>query len=86
VANSKILIAECTFYEEDHMERARAGKHMHISDFIPLIEGLNNDHVIITHTTQRTGLNIVRRILRQALPEKIAPKVQLLMERRRPAR
>jgi len=86
VANSKILIAECTFYEQDHVERARAGKHMHVNDFIPLIEGLNNEHVIITHTTQRTGLNIVSRILRQALPEKIAPKVQLLMERRRPAR
>ena len=84
VANSKILIAECTFFEQDHVERARAGKHMHINDFIPLIEGLNNEHIIITHTTQRTGINIVSRILRQTLPETIASKVRLLMERRRP--
>lgn len=84
VANSKILIAECTFYEPEHVDRARAGKHMHINDFVPLIEGLNNDHVVITHTTQRTGLGVVSRILRQTLPKSIAPKVRLLMERRRP--
>ena len=86
VANSKILIAECTFYEQEHVDRARAGKHMHINDFVPLIAGLNNDHIIVTHTTQRTGLNIVSRILRQALPENLAPKVRLLMERKRPTR
>jgi ribonuclease Z len=79
ITESKILIAECTFYETDHTGRADAGKHMHINEFAQLIEKLKNEHIIITHTTQRTSLWEIRRILRQALPEEQYKKIILLM-------
>ena len=31
VVNSRILIAECTFFVDEHLSRADAGKHMHIT-------------------------------------------------------
>jgi len=82
IAESKILIAECTFYEGEHAERAEAGRHMHINEFAELIEKLQNEHIIITHTTQRTPMRDIRRILKEALSPEKYDKVVLLMANR----
>ena len=82
IAQSKILIAECTFYKDEHAERAQAGRHMHINEFAALLEKLNNEHVIITHTTQRTPMHEIRKVLREALPTEKLEKIILLMDKR----
>lgn len=82
VAESKILIAECTFYEIEHTERAEAGRHMHLDEFVTLIEKLQNDYIVITHTTQRTPMREIRRILKEALPPEKYEKTVLLMDKR----
>jgi ribonuclease Z len=82
IAQSKILIAECTFYELDHAGRAEAGRHMHITEFATLLGKMQNEHIIITHTTQRTPLREVRRILKEALPPEKYNKTILLMNKR----
>ncbi len=82
IKESKILIVECTFYETDHTGRAEAGKHMHINEFATLIEKLQNEHIIIAHTTQRTPMREINRILKEALPEEKYRKVFLLMANR----
>ncbi|HUT28947.1 MAG TPA: MBL fold metallo-hydrolase [Sedimentisphaerales bacterium] len=83
IAESKILIAECTFYETDHSGRAEAGRHMHINEFAQLMEKLNNEYIIITHTTQRTPMSEIRKILKEALsPEKYS-RIVLFMDKRR---
>ncbi|MHC4111602.1 MAG: MBL fold metallo-hydrolase [Planctomycetota bacterium] len=83
IVESKILIAECTFYETDHSGRAEAGRHIHINEFVELIEKLQNQHIIITHTTQRTPMREIRRILKEALPAEKFDKAILLMANRR---
>jgi len=82
IAKSKILIAECTFYEVEHARRAEAGKHMHIDEFAGLLEKLENEYIIITHTTQRTAMREVRKILKGALSAEKYKKVILLMDKR----
>jgi ribonuclease Z len=82
ITESRILIAECTFYEAEHTARAEAGRHMHIDEFATLIEKLQNEHIIITHTTQRTPMREVRRTLREALPPEKYEKLILLMDER----
>jgi ribonuclease Z len=81
ISRSKVLITECTFYEEGHKERAEAGNHMHISDFARQLEALNNEHIIITHGTQRTNLSQIKRILHKAIPPAWQDRVHLLMDR-----
>ena len=81
VAESKILIAECTFYEGEHATRAEAGRHMHIDEFVTLLTNLNNEHIIVTHTTQRTPMREIRRILKNALPKDKYEKITLLMSK-----
>ena len=83
IVESKILIAECTFYETEHSGRAEAGRHIHINEFVELIEKLQNQHIIITHTTQRTPMREIRRILKETLPAEKYDKVILLMATRR---
>jgi len=81
IVNSKILIAECTFYEDEHTGRAEAGKHMHIDEFAQLLNKLNNEHIIITHTTQRTPMRDIRKILKEALSPEKYEKVILFMDK-----
>jgi ribonuclease Z len=83
IKNSNILIAECTFYEEDHSGRAQAGRHMHIEEFSELMEKLNNEHIIITHTTQRTPMREIRKMLKNTLSPATYKKVILFMDKRR---
>jgi len=81
IVESKILIAECTFYETEHSGRAEAGRHMHINEFAELIEKLHNEHIIITHTTQRTPMRDIRRILKEALSPEKYKRVILFMDK-----
>lgn len=82
VSKSRILIAECTFFEEEHIDRADAGRHMHIDEFAPMLERMENEMVLITHLTQRTGIGEVKRMLKEKLSEPTYNKVVILMERR----
>ncbi|UCG47954.1 MAG: MBL fold metallo-hydrolase [Phycisphaerales bacterium] len=82
IAESRILIAECTFYEGEHTSRAEAGNHMHINEFAGLLAKMNNQHIIITHTTQRTSMSEIRKTLRQSLAPEQFEKVKLLMAHR----
>ena len=82
IAKSKILIAECTFYEDEHSGRAEAGRHMHIDEFATLLTKLHNQHIVITHTTQRTPLRQIRKILKDALPPETYDKITLFMDKK----
>jgi ribonuclease Z len=79
ITESRILIAECTFYEGEHTTRAKAGRHMHVDELAMLLTKLNNEHIIITHTTQRTPMNEIRKILKKAMPKDKYEKITLLM-------
>jgi len=83
IAESKILIAECTFYEDQHSTRAQAGRHMHINEFANLLESMQNQYIIITHTTQRTPMNQIKKTLKEALSKETFDKIILLMDKKR---
>ena len=82
IAESRILIAECTFYLPEHSERAEAGRHMHIDEFAALVEKMQNEHIIITHTTQRTPMSQIRKTLKEVLSPEKHNKAILLMDKR----
>ncbi len=83
VVESKILIAECPLYMDEHAESAEAGRHMHISECAELMEKLRNEHIVITHTTQRTPMSEIRRVLKESLSSEKYDKLTLLMDTRR---
>jgi ribonuclease Z len=82
VAKAKVLLIECTFFDDDHIRRARAGKHLHVSDLPEVLEGMDNERIVIIHVTRRTHMGAARRILRKTLPKDILDRVTFLMSRR----
>ncbi|MEE8169573.1 MAG: MBL fold metallo-hydrolase, partial [Phycisphaerae bacterium] len=87
VRKARVLIIECTFYEPEHVSRARAGKHFHARDFARIMPDLDNDYILITHVTRRTGLREAKELLSRLLPDEQMARVRFLMEgkRRRPS-
>lgn len=87
VTHSKILIAECTFFDQDHHDRARAGRHYHFDDLSRLLLNTQNEHILLTHLSRRTEMAQARKMVDQALPADLAQRVHFLMDRpKRPSR
>jgi ribonuclease Z len=80
VMSSTVLITECTFFLDEHIERAQIGRHMHVDNMAELMERSQNKHVILTHVTQRTGMGDIRKALRSRLPREACEKIVVLSE------
>lgn len=83
VQKAKVLILECTFFEADHVKRARAGYHMHAKDVARIIERLENPHILLTHVTRRTAIGHAKRTLKRMVSEETYERVTFLMDRRK---
>ena len=81
VAGAKALLIECTFFDSDHARRAELGKHLHVEDLPEVLEGMNNQHIIIIHLTRRTNIHQARQILRKTLRKDVLERVSFLMGR-----
>jgi ribonuclease Z len=86
VANAKALLLECTFFDVEHSSRAKAGRHVHVQDLPAVLEGMNNERIIIIHVTRRTNMAAARRMLsaniRKTLGKDVLDRVSFLMSRR----
>ncbi len=76
-----VVITECTFFEEDHRDRARTGKHLHVEDLRLLLDAWSAPDVIVIHVSRRTNLAFARERL-AALCGPHASRVHLLMDHR----
>jgi len=79
VRDATALLIECTFFDDDHVRRARAGRHLHVTDLPEVLEGVNCSQIIITHVTRRTNLTEARKALKKTLPKAIHQRVTFLM-------
>lgn len=82
VRNAKILLLECTFVEPDHLDRARAGYHIHLRDLRELLPRLNNGRILLTHLSRRTAMSEARSLLRRELGTLADEQVTFLMDSR----
>lgn len=89
VRNAKVLLLECTFVEAEHLERARAGRHMHITDLPAVVPRLNNEKIVLIHLSRRTPLSEARMLVGRELGPELSERISFFMEhrprRRRPA-
>lgn len=82
VRGAKILITECTFLDAEHRDRARIGKHLHVSDLAKLLEGSAAEQIVLTHLSRRTHLGMARQQIEKVLPADIRSRVHILMDNR----
>jgi ribonuclease Z len=86
IVKSKILIAECTFVDNEHIDRALAGEHMYVDDFAKMLGEFENEYIVVTHLSQRTYIMDAKRILKEKLSPALYEKTVLLMDKKSPLR
>lgn len=84
VRNSRMILLECTFFDRDHKDRARAGRHIHVSDLPQLFGMLPHSRIVLTHTTRRTDMRFNKKMVERVLSPADLARCMLFMER--PAR
>jgi ribonuclease Z len=80
VIHAEVLLTECTFFERDHKQRAKVGRHLHLDQFADLLPTLKNQHIIIMHVSRRTGIRKAKSFLRKRVGDELMQKVQFLMD------
>ncbi|MCP4249625.1 MAG: hypothetical protein GY778_21505 [bacterium] len=81
VCQAQVLIVECTFFDPDHVVRARAGRHLHVCDMPELMSHLQSPHVVLTHVSQRTDMRVAKQMLADTLNESDLARTTFLMDR-----
>jgi len=81
VRSSRVLLVECTFFERDHVSRARAGKHIHVVDLPAVFEAVPDAKIMLTHITRRTDMREVKRVLQRTLSQADLDRTTILMDR-----
>ena len=77
--NARVVITECTFFDADHKDKAKIGKHIHVEDLRPLLALWKAEHVVVVHASRRTMLSFVRERLDDVAGSR-ADSVHLLMD------
>ncbi|MHC4975564.1 MAG: MBL fold metallo-hydrolase [Planctomycetota bacterium] len=82
VLNARVVISECTFVEDDHKDRARIGRHMHLDDVIEWLPLLRSDALILTHLSRRSNIATARKLLQRVDRPNTSTQVHFLMDHR----
>ena len=81
VKNSKVLITECTFFDPDHHDRARALANISISISSPVcLSAWITQQILLTHLSRRTDRRVARKAIAKYLGDTIAHRVHFLMD------
>ena len=80
VQNAEVLITEVTFFDPDHRNKAKLGRHLHVEQFLPILAKLQNKDVVLIHVTRRSGIGRARRILRKRLGDEAMKRIHFLMD------
>ncbi|MGH7214605.1 MAG: MBL fold metallo-hydrolase [Tepidisphaeraceae bacterium] len=80
VQNAQVLITECTFFDPAHKAKAKAGRHLHLDQFVEVLAKLKNEHVVVTHVTRRTGIRRARNLLRRKVGDERMKNIHFLMD------
>ena len=82
VRTAQILITECTFIETDHCDRAKIGRHMHVTDILRLLDEVEAEAIVLTHLSRRTHMKQARELLDRVIPAAHRHRIHLLMDTR----
>lgn len=80
VRKSQIVIAECTFTEDDQVDRARVGKHLHMRDIAEWLPVLECQKLVLIHLSRRSHVIEARKQLRKLVKGQHADRVEFLMD------
>jgi ribonuclease Z len=77
LADSRVLMLECTFLGAEHRERAARYGHLHLEDLAEFAAGSRNEAIVLYHLSRRYPEAELRRAVEARLPG-IAARVHLV--------
>ncbi|MDB5328536.1 MAG: putative ribonuclease [Phycisphaerales bacterium] len=80
VMSAQVLLCECTFFDPGHRAKAKAGKHLHVEEFVKVLEKSKNENVVVLHVSRRTGIRRSKHLLRKMVSPEIMAKTHFLMD------
>ncbi len=80
VQNAETLITECTFFDTDHKTKAKAGRHLHVDEFVKLLPKLKNKNILLGHVSRRTGVGRAKRLLRKMIGDAEMSRIHFMMD------
>jgi ribonuclease Z len=80
VQNAQVLITECTFFDADHRAKAKAGRHLHLDQFVQVLPKLKNENILLMHVSRRTGIRRAQRLLRKKIGDEQMKNIYFLMD------
>jgi ribonuclease Z len=80
VQAAQVLVTECTFFEPAHRAKSKAGKHLHLEQFVDLLPKLKNQNIVLTHVTRRTSIRRAMHLLRKRLGDEQMNRIHFLMD------
>jgi ribonuclease Z len=80
VVNAELLLTECTFYDKEHKQRAKIGRHLHVDQFAEILPKLQNKQVIVLHVSRRSSIRRAKTVLAKKIGPELAAKVHFLMD------
>ena len=76
---SRVLIMECTFYDERKaLAESRAGCHIHLDEIVEAAERFQNEHIVLMHTSQIYTPQEAREIMLRRCPKTFTERTQIL--------
>jgi ribonuclease Z len=82
VRKAQIIIAECTFFEQEHRDRAKVGAHLHVQDIAEWIRVLECQKLVLGHLSRRTNIEFARQEIAKRVPRDKLAKIEILMDHR----
>ncbi len=77
-----VVVTECTFFDDEHFDRAKVGKHLHVRHLKELMQSWKAETVIVIHTSRRTHLETARKRMIETLGED-SERILFLMDHHR---
>jgi ribonuclease Z len=80
--NARVVLTECTFFAPEHQDRARVGRHLHVSDLAKLLSIWTANNIVVTHISRRASLAFARHQIDLIENGRFSDRVHLLMDHR----
>jgi ribonuclease Z len=78
IADTEVVVVECTFVRPSELERAARFGHLHLDHLVEVAPRLHCRHLVVTHLSRRHRLAAGERAIRSALEPLLAGRLHFL--------
>lgn len=80
VRESKILILECTYLDDDrNIERARKWGHIHLDEIVAYANEFKNEKIILIHFSKRYKHSVIKDLVRKKIPNILKGRIHCFL-------